>query len=69
MSINFRKLKSQLKVVELNGETGVFMRVTDEQKAKGLDPVFCANRSKNQAIKLLVDIMSFDSLMYDEFKL
>lgn len=54
MSINFKKLKSQIKREVRNGEQGWFFQPTKEQSLNDIDPIFYAGKSKNRFIDILL---------------
>ncbi len=67
MSVNYKKLKSQLKPSVRNGKFGWYFSVTGEQENRFLFPVFIVGRSKRKALKYLVEWVRLDKEFFNEF--
>lgn len=68
MSVNYKKLKSQLKPSVRNGKFGWYFSITGEQQEnRSLFPVFIVGRSKRKALKYLEYWVHLDEDFFNEF--
>ena len=67
MSVNYKKLKSQLKCEIREDKRGWLFSVTEEQKSKFVYPIFFEGRSKRKVLDILKDIVYTDEDFFNEF--
>lgn len=67
MSVNYKKLKSQLKRETREGKRGWYFSVTEEQKSKFVYPIFFEGRSKRKVLDILKDVVYTDEDFFNEF--
>lgn len=67
MSVNYKKLKSQLKQETMNGKSGWLFSVTEEQEKKDVYAIFFEGKSKRRALDVLKDIVYMDKEFFNEF--
>lgn len=67
MSVNYKKLKSQLKPSVRNGKFGWYFSITREQENRRLYPVFIVGRSKRKALKYFEKLVYLNEEFFNEF--
>ena len=67
MSVNYKKLKSQLKRETIEGKSGWFFSITEEQENKFMFPIFFGSISKKEVLEILKDIVYTDEEFFKEF--